>query len=412
MSNVNEQLSAIASSAQQKERPAHYRSLLESILSPSNRFLDEQTIRALQEIISHAIDESVGLVASRQLLQDFITLFGGWGQGKDGEVVKQVWGFALDTMQSRAVAFEEQISSVREKLAAIYEEEENWSEAAKMLQGIPLDSGHRNVSQDYKLRIYIHIVRLLLEEEDAVSAETYMNRAALLIVNSADSEMQIHFKSSQARILDYKRNFLQAASKYHELSYMSEIHDSVRITLLIQAVTCTVLAGAGPQRSRMLATLYKDERVRERPELKEGGVYGILEKMYLGRVLRKSEVEEFAGTLAPHQLAKLGDGTTVLDRAVIEHNLLSASKLYNNITFQELGSLLAISAEQAEQTASKMIVEGNLSGTIDQIDRLIHFKKAHVLPSWDAQVSGLCHHLDGVVESIQTKYPDWVAGRS
>jgi hypothetical protein len=33
-----------------------------------------------------------------------------------------------------------------------------------------------------------------------------------------------------------------------------------------------------------------------------------------------------------------------LDRAVIEHNLLSASKLYNNITFEELGALLEIPA--------------------------------------------------------------------
>lgn len=31
-----------------------------------------------------------------------------------------------------------------------------------------------------------------------------------------------------------------------------------------------------------------------------------------------------------------------MDRAVIEHNLLSASKLYNNISFAELGSLLEI----------------------------------------------------------------------
>ena len=37
-------------------------------------------------------------------------------------------------------------------------------------------------------------------------------------------------------------------------------------------------------------------------------------------------------------------GSTILDRAVIEHNLLSASKMYNNISFQELGSLLEIDA--------------------------------------------------------------------
>ena len=39
-------------------------------------------------------------------------------------------------------------------------------------------------------------------------------------------------------------------------------------------------------------------------------------------------------------------GSSILDRAVIEHNILSASKLYNNITFDELGTLLGISGNK------------------------------------------------------------------
>ena len=35
-------------------------------------------------------------------------------------------------------------------------------------------------------------------------------------------------------------------------------------------------------------------------------------------------------------------GSTVLDRAVWEHNLLAASKVYTNISFVELGALLDI----------------------------------------------------------------------
>lgn len=39
-------------------------------------------------------------------------------------------------------------------------------------------------------------------------------------------------------------------------------------------------------------------------------------------------------------------GSTLIDRAVIEHNLLAASKLYNNIRFNELGSLFEIPADK------------------------------------------------------------------
>jgi COP9 signalosome complex subunit 4 len=38
-----------------------------------------------------------------------------------------------------------QLSQLREKLASVYEDEDDYLEAAKTLQGIPLDSGHRYV---------------------------------------------------------------------------------------------------------------------------------------------------------------------------------------------------------------------------------------------------------------------------
>jgi COP9 signalosome complex subunit 4 len=70
---------------------------------------------------------------------------------------------------------------------------------------------------------------------------------------------------------------------------------------------------------------------------------------------------------------------TILDRAVIEHNLLSASKLYNNITFEELGALLEIAPQIAEKIASQMITEGRMNGYIDQIDSIVHFESAFII---------------------------------
>ncbi len=43
------------------------------------------------------------------------------------------------------------------------------------------------------------------------------------------------------------------------------------------------------------------------------------------------QVDAFAAGLLRHQLATLPDGSTVLERSVMEHNLEAASKLYNNI---------------------------------------------------------------------------------
>ena len=56
--------------------------------------------------------------------------------------------------------------------------------------------------------------------------------------------------------------------------------------------------------------------------------------MFLERILSQKEVEAFAKTLSPHQMALLPDGSTVLERAVVQHNIQAASKLYNNISLQ------------------------------------------------------------------------------
>ncbi len=71
-------------------------------------------------------------------------------------------------------------------------------------------------------------------------------------------------------------------------------------------------------------------------------------------------MDSFAEQLRPHQCAITTDGSTVLERAVIEHNLAAASKLYNNIYFSELGQLLGCTPEKAESTASKMVMEDRL----------------------------------------------------
>jgi COP9 signalosome complex subunit 4 len=124
--------------------------------------------------------------------------------------------------------------------------------------------------------------------------------------------------------------------------------------------------------------------------------------MFLDHILRSGEIKNFEGTLKPHQLAKIAissndklasavqedDGpisnepnastrtgpSTVLDRAVMEHNLLASSKIYKNITFRGLGALLDLTPGAAETMARKMIEQGRLRGSIDQVDRLIWFE--------------------------------------
>lgn len=341
--------------------------------------------------------EDTPLVISRQILQVFAQSL----KELPPEVHKTVATHALAKLQPRVVAFEEQVSIIREHLAALYQDEEEWGEAAACLRAIPLDTGNRVLDPEYKVNIYVKIAQLYLEEDESVQAETFLNRASILIPDCKDPILQMRYKVCFARIMDYKRRFIEASMRYYELSQI--VGDNERMDALKCAVTCAILANAGPQRSRVLATLYKDERCFKL------GIYDILEKMYLERVLRKPEVQKFAADLKAHQMAVLADGSTVLDRAVIEHNLLSASKIYNNITFAELGSLLEITPEKAEQVAARMMVENRLKGSIDQIDKLIYFEtEGGSLHLWDRHIEGACHTINTIVENLRTKYPQFV----
>jgi COP9 signalosome complex subunit 4 len=73
---------------------------------------------------------------------------------------------------------------------------------------------YRTISADYKFSVYVRIMRNLLEEDEAIQAMQYLNRANLLIHETKNVEYILFFKLCQARILDATRRFLDAASKY------------------------------------------------------------------------------------------------------------------------------------------------------------------------------------------------------
>jgi len=51
-----------------------------------------------------------------------------------------------------------------------------------------------------------------------------------------------------ARVLDFRRKFIEAAQRYNELSYKSIIAESERMTALKNALICTILASAGNEK--------------------------------------------------------------------------------------------------------------------------------------------------------------------
>ncbi|KAK1860905.1 hypothetical protein I4F81_003491 [Pyropia yezoensis] len=360
---------------------------------------------ALQAVATSLVDDSLALSASVPLLARLVAAVPSLPEPVAIAVAEHV----LVAVGARVPSFEAEVTGLREKLAAVYEAQEGWAAAAATLRGIPFDGSH-TLSAAYKLRVQVKIARLYLEDDNTVEAEMFLNRAAPLLQDADDQAVALQYRVAFARILDAKRRFAEAAMQYYSLSQLppgttAEVTADQTMEALGFAVRCAVLAPAGPQRSRILSLLWKDERSRRLDS------WAILEAMHCQRLLPPALVATFAETLAPHQRATLADGETVLARAVVEHNLAAAAALYVNIGFAELGELLGVSAARAEETAAKMIQEGRMKGVMDQVDGVLEFDtgadaKEAVL-QWDAQIASVCAELDSCVEAILTRHPEF-----
>lgn len=401
---ITSAMAEIESSANSQNKLQLYNDLLSETVStsPESELADD-----LVYYLDSVLSEDLSIVASRPILDSFIATL----RKLSSETQIKVGQHAVTLLQSRSTSVEEQDAQIREILADAYEQEEEFIAAAKALQGIHIDSSQRLVSDSAKVRLWIRIVRLYLEEDDTTSAEAFLNRIKNLPSKIEDHELKLHFRLSQARIQDARRRFLDASQEYFGVSLAAGVDESDRLQALAAAIRCAVLAPAGPQRSRTLSTLYKDDRATSVEE------FGILEKMFLDRLLNPEEVAAFSQRLAPHQLAQTADGTTVLDKAVVEHNLVAASKLYENIKTDALGAILGLQAsgdltagEKAEAYAARMVEQGRLSGSIDQIDGIIYFESSTTatgrhIRQWDAGVQGLSEGVERVATNIAEGFP-------
>ena len=64
----------------------------------------------------------------------------------------------------------------------------------------------------------MQIAEYWFEDDDAVNAEKYINKAAHIIHRVNDQTLQIRYKVCHSRIMDSKRRFLIASYAYYDLS--------------------------------------------------------------------------------------------------------------------------------------------------------------------------------------------------
>lgn len=320
--------------------------------------------------------------------------------------------------------------------------DQQYAQAAHILGGMRMEDAPDSVyyvAPADKLNVYVQMAECCLACDGGdnnidltAEADAAVTKAGAVVASVEKTPdhlaLLLRYKATCARVLDGNRKFLTAAQRYYELStppaysnsnssssmssssnnngsndWMIDADDLLQ--LLGRAATCAILAPSGPQRQRVLGHISQDSRLSELDHLPDFATHAtLLRKMYRHEIVPATspELVAFAATLADHQKAIRGDGMTILERGMVEHNLIAVSKLYRSIYVTELAHHLGVSASKAEHICASMIMEGSLHGSIDQVEGLLEFAPDEAPEqTWDRSITSFCVALNRVTDHIK-----------
>ncbi|KAJ2455339.1 COP9 signalosome complex subunit 4 [Coemansia sp. RSA 2336] len=337
--------------------------------------------QTLAAIVDACVDEQLPQTISTAVLGELIKMMSQSASELSQEVRQTTLEHLLCKVQQRTSAFETAIIEARQALADILVAEEKWEEAAQQLQGIRLEQSQRSYTSKQVFELYITTAELFLKADRFDQAVKAQGRAAALLIHVKDIELVNRYRYVQARISDLSQKYIDAANTYYTI-FQTDLNNAAKQTnALERAIKCAVLASAGPQKVRIMTALYREKLASSL------SCFGFLEKMVLKRLIKPDELQQFSEQLEEHQRSLLADGkTTILEHAVREHNIFMLSSLYSNIKFENLGLMLGVDSEDAEQMCARMIAESRMKGRIDQVDGVVTFEGAREVKEVSAAI--------------------------
>jgi len=258
--DVASQLNDIAAGGESREQAAKYKSLVDGLAGAGD-------VEGLKQALTRLLSDAVPQGISRSAVSHFAAAA---SRVAPPERREPLAAWAVAAIAPQVQSFEDADASLRRLLYDVYLAEGSYKEAACVLSGINMETSARGYSDREKAAAYVKIAETFLEDDESVDAETFVNRASGLMhaVPADEWALRLRYRVTLARTLDARRKFLDAAMRYYELSQArhEDVNADDLVSLLSKAVTCALLGNAGPQRSRILGLLFKDERVASQME--------------------------------------------------------------------------------------------------------------------------------------------------
>eukprot|EP00922_Rhytidocystis_sp_ex-Travisia-forbesii_P030473 GHVS01045030.1.p1 GENE.GHVS01045030.1~~GHVS01045030.1.p1 ORF type:complete len:220 (-),score=38.31 GHVS01045030.1:34-693(-) len=168
-----------------------------------------------------------------------------------------------------------------------------------------------------------------------------------------------------------------------------------------RSCVCLILASGTTSPAKFNAlyvSLFQDNTQVKSP------LYEIMSKLQASMFINQIDTDTITDNLETYQQRLLSDG--VLCKHIMQHNLISASLIYEDATFVTLSSLTGgTTPEFVEHTAAQMIRADALDARIDQMSSRLIFLPQNkqqqqrgattaVADRWNADIRCFCDQLD------------------
>lgn len=225
------------------------------------------------------------------------------------------------------------------------------------------------------------------------------NTPALADIPSSEIRVRSKYLTVVASILDRKRRFLDAATKYYAAAKTSQL---VASTVLPKAFVCAMLAPQSERQRSILKQLAADEC---RKLL--GNLAPVVQRAHKQQLLRTAEADAIRHIATEAHNSPMYNGKGLLDAAIIRYNIHAVAAVYYNITIAELSAALGVSEDDAEAEVHTMILSGALAASIDQGNGLIAFQADAAAPlrEWDETINAVCVDVAAVADAIERQHP-------
>jgi len=206
---------------------------------------------------------------------------------------------------------------------------------------------------------------------------------------------------------EHKHKMLGCEVNQHQNKFLLAAKDYLKVlktgdqTALRLGIVCSILALGQENNYRNAEGDWVNDRQPLLDAFADGAgavdldVQPYLERARRQQLFRKADIEGLAAMLEPHQ------ATYFCGTAVHEHNLIVISKLYDNISFEQLARIMDVSPEQAEKSASGIISEGRLQASLSQLDGYLSFDQVAELSDFDENIKETLNAVQSIVKKIK-----------